>query len=125
MQRAILDRLHTRPGGDEFGRYRNDWFLWRAWLPEGMHDLRVVLVEMAHDDGRMIAGRYVESALSASFSRAAAGLGKRGLIRFVGGLVPVSRVEDGSGEAPIHRLADGLYLFAPHSRRFTGTLDDV
>ena len=102
MQRAILDRLHARPGGDEFGRYRNDWFVWRAWLPEGMHDLRLVLVEMAHDDGRMIAGRYVDSALSASFSRAAAGLTDE----------QTNEARQILGEA-LTDLADRLQTFAP------------
>ena len=103
LQRAILGTLAARPGGDVIeNRYR------RAWLADGVHDLRTVSHEMAKVMGGISHHDYVSGAWQASFSRAVAGLVRRKMIESIS-LVPLRDFET-DYPARIEYLADGEYL---------------
>ena len=75
LQRGILAALAARPGGDIIvdgcGR--------RAWLAEGVHDLRAISRSMARAAGTLDC-EYATSVWTASFSRAVAGLAQRRML---------------------------------------------
>ncbi len=72
LQRKILAALAARPGGDMIvdgcGR--------RAWLAEGVHDLRAISRSMARAAGTPDC-EYATGVWKSSFSRSVAGLAKR------------------------------------------------
>ena len=75
LQREIIDTLAGRPGGDMIvdgcGR--------RAWLADGVHDLRAISREMTRAAGTLDC-EYATSVWQVSFSRAVSGLLRRELI---------------------------------------------
>ena len=74
-QRAILAALAARPGGDII----DDGCGHRAWLADGVHDLRAISREMTRAAGTPDC-EYATSVWTASFSRAVAGLAQRRMI---------------------------------------------
>ena len=87
LQREIIDTLAGRPGGDMIvdgcGR--------RAWLADGVHDLRKVSRSMARAAGTLDC-EYAANSWQASFSRAIAGLVNRRVIEVVW-RVPLCAIE--------------------------------
>ncbi len=85
-------------------------------LEKGLHDLRVVNLQMAHKYGGVLHGDYTTERWQASFSRAVKGLRYRGLIK-VFTVVPLSYINPlYDYPYPIEELADGFYLIW-HSRQ--------
>ena len=89
MQRAILDALAGRPGGDLIvdGHGR------RAWLADSTHDLRQLSREMARAAGTLDC-QYATNSWRASFSRGISGLLKRGVVEILW-YVPLQAAEHG------------------------------
>jgi len=87
MQREILVRLAARPGGDML----TDTCGRRAWLADGVHDLRAISREMTRAAGTPDC-EYATSVWTASFSRAVAGLAQRRMIDVLW-RVPLDAVE--------------------------------
>ena len=115
LQRAILAALETRPGGDVL----EDNCGHRAWLADGVHDLRKVSCELASRMGGISHCNHVTEAWSASFSRAVAKLADRCALNVLW-LVPLEAV-DREFAWPSVELAGGLYLqWFSRQRRFVG-----
>ncbi len=114
-QRAILDALETRLGGDQIEDHRG----YRAWLTFGTHDLRRVSREMAKTMGGISHCNYASESWQSSFSRAIAGLAKMRMIEILW-LVPLRGIEP-EFEIPTTELASDLYLtWFSRQRRFIG-----
>lgn len=87
MQRAILDALAARPGGDMIV----DGCGHRAWLGGGVHDLRQLSREMTRAAGTQDC-QYAASSWQVSFSRGISGLLKRGVVEILWS-VPLEAIE--------------------------------
>ncbi len=112
LQREIIDTLAGRPGGDMIvdgcGR--------RAWLADGVHDLRKVSRSMARAAGTLDC-EYAASSWQASFSRAVAGLAKRRMLNVLW-RVPLDAVEP-EFAWPSAEFAGGIHLnWFSRQRRF-------
>ncbi len=75
LQREIIDTLAGRPGGDVV----RDGCGRRAWLADGVHDLRAISREMTRAAGTPDC-EYATGVWTASFSRAIARLAQRHMI---------------------------------------------
>lgn len=113
MQYRIMEELKNRPGGDAVGGDKD------LLLKKGIHDLRVVSLQMAQKFGGILHGKYTTERWQASFSRAVKGLHKRGQIE-VWTIAPIAYINtDYVYPYPIHELADGFYLlWHGRQRRF-------
>ncbi len=117
LQRAICDTLAARPGADEIESGCR-----RAWLADGVHDLRTVSHEMAKVMGGIFHNQYHTAAWQASFSRAVAGLVSRKMIESLS-LVPLRDFES-DYPARIEYLSDCEYLNWPGRQcRFVRAMD--
>jgi len=115
LQREILAALAARPGGDII----DDGCGHRAWLADGVHDLRKVSCELASRMGGISHCNHVTGAWSAGFSRAIAKLADRGALNTLW-LVPLEAAEF-EFAWPCIDLAGGLYLqWFSKQRRFVG-----
>ncbi len=112
LQREILAALAARPGGDMI----QDGCGRRAWLADGVHDLRAISREMARAAGTPDC-EYATGVWTASFSRAVAGLAKRRMLNVLW-RVPLCAIEP-EFAWPSAEFAGGIHLnWFSRQRRF-------